>query len=49
MKYTISLGVRAKGFQLLELTEEEKDSLLEEELDEIFMPASRRAGCLRQR
>lgn len=37
MKYTINLGVRARGFQLLELTEEEKDELLDEDLDDIFM------------
>lgn len=37
MKYFIDLGVRAKGVQLIELTEEEKDELLEgEDLDDIY-------------
>lgn len=37
MKYTIDFGVRARGVQLLELTEEEKDQLLEESLDDVYM------------
>lgn len=37
MKYFIELGVRAKGLQLLQLTEEEKDQLSEvENLDEVY-------------
>ncbi len=37
MKYTVELGVRAKGVQLLEVTEEEKQELLEEDLDEVYL------------
>ena len=36
-KYTRELGVRAKGVQLLELAEEEKNELLEEDLDEVYL------------
>lgn len=37
MKYTIELAVRGKGVQLLALTEEGKDQLLDEDLDDIYM------------
>ena len=38
MKYFIELGVRARGVQLIELTEEEKNELLKvEDLDEIYL------------
>lgn len=37
MKYTIELGVRARGVQLLELTEKETKELLKENLDEVYL------------
>ncbi|MCM8872302.1 MAG: hypothetical protein NDJ65_03375 [Paludibacteraceae bacterium] len=37
MKYTIELAVRGTGVQLLALDEEEKDQLLEEDLDDVYM------------
>lgn len=36
MKYTVELEARAHGVQLLEVTEEEKNELLEEDLDEVY-------------
>lgn len=36
MKYTIELSVRGKGLQLLSLDEDEKNELLEEDLDEVY-------------
>lgn len=48
MKYTISLGVRAIGIQMLKLSVKEKDILLkedlDEDLDEIFMDWSEQKG-----
>ena len=36
MKYTVELAARAQGVQLLEVTEEEKNELLEEDLNEVY-------------
>lgn len=36
MKYKIDLGVRGVGLQLLQLSKEDKDQLLNEELDEVY-------------
>lgn len=36
-KYTIEIAVRGKGVQLLELDEDEKDQLLDESLDDVYM------------
>ena len=37
MKYTIELSVRGKGLQLLSLDEDEKNELLEEDLDDVYL------------
>ena len=36
-RYTVELGVRARGVQLLELTDDEKEELLDENLDEVYL------------